>query len=105
MKNNTIKKIEIKNGSSKKLTTIWLVIGIFLVSTIYFTIQYSTLGAELTVLENEERKLVKENQELSAKIVRLQSLTQIKSTSEELGFAKPTETVYLNDTESLGFSR
>ncbi len=101
-----MKKINIDNKKpAKRLALLWLIIGVFVVSIVFITIQSATMGAELAVLEEEERLLIKERQELSSRIIKSQSLTTIKEQSVQLGFIRPSDTLYFSQLKPLGLKQ
>ncbi len=83
--------------SKKKMTFLWMAIGLFIVVSIFFTIQTATSGAELSQLEHHQGQLSKENQELKSEIIRSSSLTDIGDSAEELGFIKPQKVFYISE--------
>lgn len=79
----------------------WLAVSAFGVISIFFTIQTATSGAHLAQLEKEEANSRRENQALSAELVKLSSLTSIKEEAEQLGFGKPAKVIYIKAEETV----
>lgn len=66
-----------------------------LVFGLYYIIESVSLGAQLAQIKREEYKLMEENRELSDSLIGTTSLTSFEKKTEELGFVKPSEIVYL----------
>ena len=94
-------KKNFENNTSNKLTYVWVVVGIFIIGTVYFTIQVATSGSKLAQLERERMQLTKETQSLSSDLMQQTSLTQIGQRAEEMGFIKPDKIVYLQNQDSV----
>jgi len=67
---------------------------IFAALTVFMTIQSISVSAKLAYLENEEAKLVKENEELNNLLIENSSLSSLAKSAESMGFIKPTSLVY-----------
>ncbi len=76
-------------------------LALFVVAIVFFTIEVSTLGAQLAELENEETRLIKEKQELSVQLIDASSLSEIGEKAEDLGFKKPANIVYISEEEAV----
>lgn len=100
-----MKKIKIYTNENKHTSLVWAIMGVFLISTVFLTIQSTSVGSKLADLEREERELVEENQKLSKRLVSSMSLTKIRDQSEDLGYAKPESTVFLGSTEAVASLR
>ena len=74
---------------------VWFLLVLFVIANIYFTIQASSIGAELNILEEKEQARIEENKDLSSTIIELNSLKNIGEKSDELGFVKPETIIYI----------
>jgi len=77
------------------------VLGIFMVFYLFVTLQTVSSGAKLASLEKNENDLNKENRELTLQLVEASSLTKLGEKAGDLGFAKPQETKYLTQEDSV----
>lgn len=73
----------------------------FVVVIVFFTIEFSTLGAHVAALEREEADLVREKQNLSNQLINSSSLSEMGEKAEELGFKKPGEIIYISEKEAV----
>jgi len=71
-KNMKIKSRKVQDNSKKKTVAgfdvpaaMFPIVALFVIATVFFTIEVSTLGAQLAELEREETNLIKEKQDLS----------------------------------------
>jgi cell division protein FtsL len=87
----------------KKLKTyfVWLLLVIFVIANVYFTVEFATSGAEIAGLEKKEAELTEESNSLSEELLKTTSLNDIAQKAGEMGFAKPTRIVYLNGEEPV----
>jgi len=92
-------KKENKYGLKKVLFTFFLILAVG--GFTYITIETATSGAELSALERKEAKLAQENREIKDSIVIDSSLTEMDEKSEELGFSKPSQIIYINGKEEF----
>ncbi len=81
--------------SKDKFRLTWILLAIFIISNIYFAIQTSTSGAQLSYLEEEAERIMIENQKLVSQIIDLNSLKRIEEGVNERGFVKPQEIIYV----------
>lgn len=86
---------QIKTTKKRRFMPFWVIVGIFLVATVFFTIETATKGAELTRLTLEEKNLLEENRSLSSRLVQVSSLTNLEERAENMGFTKPTKVIYV----------
>lgn len=87
---------------NKKIQFVLLpILTLFVVAIVFFTIEMSTLGAQLVELENEEAKLIKERQEFSVQLIDASSLSEIGEKAEDLGFKKPSSIIYISEKEAV----
>ncbi|RLC32136.1 hypothetical protein DRH13_02100 [Candidatus Woesebacteria bacterium] len=77
------------------------ILAIFVIATVFFAIEASTLGAHLAKLENEETMLIKEKQEYSNQLINSSSLSGMGEKAEQLGFKKPSEVIYISEKEAV----
>jgi len=77
------------------------VLALFVVVTVFFAIEFSTLGAYVAALEKEESDLVREKQDLSNQLINSSSLSEMGEKAEELGFKKPDEVIYISEKEAV----
>ena len=94
--------------SERKTTTsfnipmvLFPILVIFVIATVFFAIEASTLGAHLAKLENEEVILIKEQQEYSNQLINSSSLSGMGEKAEQLGFSKPSEVIYISEKEAV----
>ena len=77
------------------------VIGSFIVTTVFYTVQIATYGVRLSGLEGEETELQRTKKELIIKMAGADSLSGFVEKSEELGFGAPELILYLAPEESV----
>jgi hypothetical protein len=77
------------------------ILAMFIVATVFFAIEASTLGARLVELENEEVILIKEKQEYSNQLINSSSLSGMGEKAEQLGFIKPSDVIYISEKEAV----
>jgi hypothetical protein len=88
-----MKKIDVtKKG---KLTPFWVVLGVFLVATVVFTIETATSGAQLAKITKQEGQLLEENRRLSSQLMQVSSLTSLEQKAESLGYFRPGKIIYV----------
>ncbi len=81
----------------KKYLFISLIV-VFAVTSVFYTIEAVTSGAEVASLEKTSENLSKENVGLEDAFVKTLSLTSLQEKSAELGFIKPVDIVYVSET-------
>jgi cell division protein FtsB len=72
-----------------------------MVGSVMFAVQIAFASSKVISLENEERKIVNENKELEEKLIKGDSLTDLTSKANDLGFSQLGEIVYLNQGKSM----
>lgn len=92
-KEKKLKKLKIRTP------VVWFFIGVFVIFNIFFTIQISTSGAELSDFQREKDRLLQENQDLERQIIRLSSLRNLEKDAESLGFIKPQKVIYITEDQ------
>lgn len=96
----------IKNNDRRSNRYIYICLFLlFIVFSVFISIQGATAGNELTELEEGIRDISKENQELSKKLVESSSLYEKANEAEKRGFVKPTNIVYLDGEVSVATLR
>jgi hypothetical protein len=103
-----IKSRKVQDNSKKKTVAgfdvpaaMFPIVALFVIATVFFTIEVSTLGAQLAELEREETNLIKEKQDLSNQLVNSSSLSEMGEKAEDLGFKKPSEVIYISEKEAV----
>lgn len=71
------------------------VIGVLIVAAVIFGVRAASLGTKLATLEEKERSLVQENQEIKKNLALYSSYTEVAKSAEKLGMEKPEKFVYL----------
>ena len=91
-----------KNTGSKKKAFFFGtgLIVIFVGVMVFSAISTSFWGVELGDIDQQISKIEEENRLITTQIVQSSSLTKLYAKTEELGFAKPTSIVYLNNNKS-----
>lgn len=96
----------LKNIRVSKISVISVVIAIFGIVTVILGIEAASYGAKLALLEEKVFELDVENRSLSGQLVNETSTKELSQISEEKGFVKPTNIVYINHgTVSEAFVR
>lgn len=91
-----MKRLNIKKKhKNRKTTLLWIMLGLFLSLSIFFTIQTATSGAYISELEINGEEIMQENQLLKSKIISLSSLSNLGENASELGFTKPQKVIYI----------
>lgn len=94
------KPVEKRNYFTKSSAG-WIVFGFLVALQIFFAIQISTFGAELSVLEDKSTTTMKHNQELRTAVITKQSLMSAEDKSNALGFVKPQKVVFVKQGETV----
>lgn len=98
-------KIKNFNKSSRKLHlgvfVGYVSIFIFVVLTIFLTIQTSLTGSKLARLEKEEEAYKRQKQEYISDFAKKSSVTAISLEAENMGYIKPSNIVYLTDNTAI----
>lgn len=72
-----------------------------MVGSVIFAVQIAFASSKVISLENEERKIVSENKELEEKLIKGNSLSDLASKANDLGFSNFVEIVYLNQEKAM----
>lgn len=91
-------KYKVKN---KKIYLSWIMVGLFISVTIFFTIITATSGAQWKELESTKEKLLNENRNLESELVSLSSLKNVGEAASELGFGKPSKVIYITNVSEV----
>lgn len=86
-------KLNIKNSRNYILLG---VCGVLAIGSVILTIEVATSGAQIANLQSKELVLSDQKRQLEQELVKTISLGQLQEKSNELGFSKPTDTVYLS---------
>lgn len=97
------KKKKVFNYNKTRL--VWVITGIVVAVSIFFTIQNSTSGARLLQLESIEAKTKQENLQIKSEIIILSSLSNLQEGASELGFYKPQQIVYIAEDAFVAKAR
>lgn len=84
---------------SKKTYLSWVILGLFVSVTIFFTIITATSGAQWKELESAKEELLNENRNLESELVSLSSLKNVEAKASELGFSKPSNVIYITNVD------
>ncbi|MFC1625551.1 hypothetical protein ACFL1Q_00715 [Patescibacteria group bacterium] len=92
-----------KRKFNKKTYLLILITGLFLVSSVYLTIQTVTTGAELVELDSQKDGCLNNRRDLENELVKSVSVSNLVEKSSELGFVKPDEEsiVYISADEAV----
>lgn len=91
----------ISEKTGKILAAAVFLLGLLLATQLVITGVLSGKGDELARLEKRVAELERQNLTLSQEIAQRSSLSRISELSQELGFVKPEEFVYLSLTEPV----
>ncbi len=78
-----------------------LSIVLFVVSSVFLTIESVTSGAEIASLEKKETALLNQKRQLEEDLVKAISVSDLEEKSEELGYKKPSNVVYLGEGDTV----
>jgi hypothetical protein len=84
-----------------KNNLVWILVFILFSLHVFFAVQSSSTGVDISYIEDEISELEKENEEISIKLVKSTSLTKLSQASEEMGFTKIENTLYLQQIDSF----
>lgn len=84
-----------------RINVVWFLAFAVFTLHVFLAIQTSSMGIKIALYEEEIKKLEKENSELSMKLINTTSLTKLNHISEEIGFKKIDNTLYLNLGDSF----
>jgi hypothetical protein len=91
---------KVKAKSVRKIF-LWGVVVVAVALQIYVTIQTAGQGAQLAEMEKKEKVLLKDNYELTEKIVSSSSLASVEESAQQLGFREPQKTIYVTKESSV----
>lgn len=78
-----------------------IMFGVLAVSSVIVTVETATSSMEVTKLKETEEKLIDQKRYLEQHMVKTLSNSGLQEKSSELGFAKPTEFLYISGSESV----
>lgn len=99
-----MRKIKINNNNKNRSfgkSLLWIFLSLLVVANVFLSIDSATSGAEISYLEEQERRLADENNYNSEQLFKSVSLKQVEQQAVGLGFDKPASVVYLNGEESV----
>jgi len=89
----------------KKIHLLLAVTTVFIISSVFLTIEASANSALVTSLENQQKNLLKQRSELENTLVGEMSGATLEEKSVELGFGKPKDLMYLTSSEQVAALR
>lgn len=89
----------------KKIHLLLTVAVIFIVSSVFLTVEASAGSALVTSLENQQKSLLGQRSELENTLVGEMSGATLEEKSIELGFGKPKDLMYLTSSEQVAALR
>lgn len=96
--NKKIQKLEKGMVRKAKIYILGCVCGVLAIVSIFLTIEVATSGVEIAKLESTESVLNEEHRSLEESLVKNLSNSELQAKSEDLGFVKPTNLVYVSET-------
>jgi len=94
-----------KEKSEISLKSIFVVLmAIFVGLQIFFTINISATGGQISSLEKEYEELRKEKKELQAKLVEETSLVKLREKAKEMGFVRNSSRFYIERGRSYALN-
>lgn len=97
MRRNLIYKKENLIGKYKNFILMGIC-GILAISSVVTTIGVSVSGASISDLQKKEAALSSERKVLESALVKTSSVSELSTRSADMGFVKPTATVYLSQS-------
>jgi hypothetical protein len=100
-----MRRIKIQSQQSEKRkyvtksTVGWIFLGVLVAIQIFFAIQISTFGGELSVVESESNEIARINQGLKTEVITKLSLTDAEEKAVSMGFEKPKKVVFVKRDE------
>lgn len=97
MRRRQLRNIQTSKRNVKLSTSTigWIFFGLLVTVQIFFTIQASSLGAELSVLERKSMEITRKNQELKASLVSKSSLSNAQEKAGKNGYIKPSQVLFV----------
>lgn len=74
---------------------------IFVISSVFLTIESVTSGAEISSLRLQEENLLAKKSDLAQVLVKSISVSELQTQSESLGFIKPTNLIYVEEGQGV----
>lgn len=75
--------------------------AVLAVANVILTIDASTTGVAVSDLQSKEASLTEQKRNLQDELVRSLSMGELHEKSDELGFIKPANPIYLSQTETV----
>ena len=98
-----------KNNKAKRkinIKALILLSSFFVIAVqIIYTIQISSYGGKLSALEEDFDILLRENENLTQKIVESTSMNMLNETAKNDGFIKPGNVMYVKETGIVASAR
>jgi hypothetical protein len=76
-------------------------VAVLAVSSVFLTIESATTGLEVSKLEKNEADLINQKRDLEETLVKSLSIADLQQKSNELGFVKPANLVYVTDLKPV----
>ena len=95
IKNKNIAKKTFRIIGFKIPILLGILLSILIATIVYLAIEASVLGGKLAYLEEQRSVLIRENVEISDRLVGSSSLNKMQSMSSDLGYHKPSNILYL----------
>jgi len=92
---------EVKNTKKiNKRTLVWGINIFLFIAVVFMGINQAGKGAEISKLENDLQTMNSEKQDYSENLLLGNSTSDLSSKSEELGFAKAKDVIYIDSIDS-----
>lgn len=99
------KKLNISFTFFKRRSLVWFLAFVLLALHVFFAVQTSAMGARIAFYEEEIQNIEKENDDLSRNLINSTSLTKLSQVSDELGYQKSGNMLYIHSEESFAKAR
>ena len=74
---------------------------VFGIIAVFLAIEAASYGARLVHYDNEIIRIEKENRDLSDSLINATSLSKASESTEDMGFTKPSDIVYISKDDSV----
>ena len=106
---DALKNMRVKNNKMKRrinLKALILLSSFLIIAVqIVYTIQVSSYGGKLSSLDDDYNILLRENENLTQKIVESTSMNMLNETAKNDGFIKPGNVMYVRETGFVASAR
>lgn len=99
--NINIKKAERSSVGKLKIYILGGICGVLAIVSIFLTIEVATSGVEVAKLEKTESVLDQQHRSFEESLVKNLSNSELLAKSEDLGFVKPTNLVYVSEAPTV----